>query len=479
MISLAGLRSDNLSRFDHPKSSDSDYKTLFENAMEGIFQTSPEGRLITVNPALARILGYESPQELLKKIRGREELAYVTPNRRKKFLKIIHRRGEISNFESQMYRKDGSIIWISESANAIYDEKGKMAYYEGFIQDITDRKLAEEERAQLLIEQSARAEAEQAQKKLEVEIKKRIQTEKKLRHREKRFRALIEKSSEAITLINEEGKNIYASPSTTQVLGYDPREFTQFKPFELIHPQDIKQTKELIKNLVNKPYESSRGYYRIKHKDGSWHWIEFISTNLLTEPSIKAIVVNYHDVTKRIKLEQQKDEFLAIASHELKTPVTTIKAYAQLLQEQFGKKGQSAPNIFLEKINLQINNLTKLIHELLDVTRIEEGKLLFKRSKLNLKDLILQVVEDLKPTIPSHKLIVKKLPDAQTFVDRDRIGQVLINLISNAVKYSPGTDRIIIKSTKDENFVTISVKDFGIGIPGKHQKQIFDRFFRS
>ncbi len=459
------------------KESELEYKKIFDNAMEGIFQIYPDGRLIKVNPALASILGYESPQQLLREIRGDEEKVYVKPNDRKKFLKIIKRKGSVSNFEFQIYRRDGRVIWVSESATTVGDEEGDSLYYEGFIQDITDQKLAEEERAQLLIEQAARIEAEEAQEKLLLEIKRRTQIEKKLRHSAKRFRALIEKSTEAITLVDKRGKNLYASPSTFQILGYNPKEFLKFKPFELVHSDDKEQTKELIKKLLSKPYESNRGYYRLKHKSGNWCWMEFIATNLLLEPSVKAIVINYHDVTKRIKLEQQKDEFLAIASHELKTPVTTIKAYAQLLQAQFNKKGQSGR--FLEKINIQINNLTKLINELLDVTRIEEGKLLFRLAKFSLKNLVLQVIEDLQPTMPGHQIILQEMNDGQVLADRDRIGQVLINLISNAVKYSPGAGKVIVKGSKDKGFVQLSVTDFGIGIPKKYQAKIFDRFFRS
>lgn len=472
--------------------SELEYKKLFDNAMEGIFQIYPDGRLIKVNPALAGILGYESPQQLLREIRGNEEKIYVNPNDRKRLLKIIKGKGSVSNFESQIYRRDGRIIWISESAIAVRDEKGNVLYYEGFIQDTTEHKLAEEERAQLLIEQAARIEAEQAQEKLTVlatdnarlyqesllEIERRTQMEKKLRHSEKRFRALIEKSSEAITLVDETSRNIYASPSTSQILGYSPKEFLRFKPFVLIHPEDRKHTEELVKLLIYKPYESSRGYYRLKHKNGSWRWMEFIATNLLVEPSVKAIVVNYHDVTERIKLEQQKDEFLAIASHELKTPITTIKAYCQILQDQLLNKSDLQSASYLSKINLQVGRLTELVKDLLDVTRIEEGKLLFTKEDFNLDTYIFGLIEDLQQTVPSHKLILEGETKTQVFWDKDRISQALSNLVANAVKYSPRADKIIIRLESKKGNILLSVQDFGIGIPKQYKHKVFERFFR-
>lgn len=120
------------------------YRNIFENAVEGIFQSSPDGRYITANPALARIYGYSSPEELIGYFTDIEHQLYVEPNRRAEFIRLIDRYGVVSKFESQIYRRDGSIVWISEKAYAVRDEQGKLLYYEGLIEDITQRKQAEE-----------------------------------------------------------------------------------------------------------------------------------------------------------------------------------------------------------------------------------------------------------------------------------------------------------------------------------------------
>jgi len=134
------------------------YRSMFENAVSGIFQTTPDGHYISANPALARLYGYNSPEEMMGNLHDIEHQLYVEPKRRKEFATVLRERDSVSEFESQIYRRDGQIIWISESARAVRDDTGKLLYYEGFVEDITQRKQAEvalresEERLRLLIE---------------------------------------------------------------------------------------------------------------------------------------------------------------------------------------------------------------------------------------------------------------------------------------------------------------------------------------
>lgn len=121
------------------------YRSIFENAIGGIYQITPDGRYITANLALSRIFGYESPHDLITDISNIGLQLYVKSDRRSKFIHLIQQNKVITGFESQVYRKDGRKIWISESACAVYDANGKLLYYEGIIEDITERKLAEEE----------------------------------------------------------------------------------------------------------------------------------------------------------------------------------------------------------------------------------------------------------------------------------------------------------------------------------------------
>ncbi|MBD2563006.1 MULTISPECIES: PAS domain-containing sensor histidine kinase [Nostoc] len=132
------------SAYQKIKVAEAKYRSIFENAVEGIFQSSPDGRYITANPALARIYGYSLAEEVTANSTVIEQL-YVDPNRRAEFVRLMEKYGSVSEFESQIYRRDGTIVWISEKAYAVRDEQGKLLYYEGLIEDITQRKQTEEE----------------------------------------------------------------------------------------------------------------------------------------------------------------------------------------------------------------------------------------------------------------------------------------------------------------------------------------------
>ncbi|MEH2121339.1 MAG: ATP-binding protein [Nostoc sp.] len=133
------------SAYQKLKVAEAKYRSIFENAVEGIFQSSPDGRYITANPALARIYGYSFAEEVTANFTDIEHQLYIDPSRRAEFVRLMEKYGSVSEFESQIYRRDGSIVWISEKAYAVLDEQGKLLYYEGLIEDITQRKQTEEE----------------------------------------------------------------------------------------------------------------------------------------------------------------------------------------------------------------------------------------------------------------------------------------------------------------------------------------------
>lgn len=125
--------------------SDQMYRSIFENALEGIFQTTPTGQYINVNPALAKMYGYDSIPDLIKGLTHIDNQLYVNPHRRDEFISLMREHGVVRAFESEIYRKDKSIIWISENARAVFDENKKLLYYEGMVEDITERKRLEME----------------------------------------------------------------------------------------------------------------------------------------------------------------------------------------------------------------------------------------------------------------------------------------------------------------------------------------------
>lgn len=183
------------------------------------------------------------------------------------------------------------------------------------------------------------------------------------------------------------------------------------------------------------------------------------------------------DITRQKELEHQKDDFLGIASHELKTPVTSIKAYEQVLQAQFSKKGDIKAVEQLQKMDTQVNKLTNLIGDLLDVTKIQSRKLEFHPNYFDFNELVNEIVEELKLTT-NHKLITKLNKTKTIYADRERVGQVITNLITNAIKYSPHSKNIYVKTATNNNTVTLCIKDFGVGIPKSKHNKVFEQFFR-
>ena len=121
------------------------YRSIFENAIEGIFQTTPSGQYLNVNPALAKMYGYDSTDDLIAGLTAIDNQLYVDPNRRGEFVKLMREKGVVRSFESEIYCKDKSTIWISENARAVRDETGTVVYYEGMVEDITDRKQLEKQ----------------------------------------------------------------------------------------------------------------------------------------------------------------------------------------------------------------------------------------------------------------------------------------------------------------------------------------------
>lgn len=175
---------------------------------------------------------------------------------------------------------------------------------------------------------------------------------------------------------------------------------------------------------------------------------------------------------------QRKDEFISIASHELKTPVTSLKAFVQILKRKSDESGEHDLMRYLTKMDEQILRLTGLIANLLDVARIQSGKMPFEMKKFDLNACIGDIVEVNSQITKKHRIIVKGSVNKLIYGDEDRICQVLNNLITNAVKYSPKKDTVEIHITNTPDNVLVSVRDFGIGIDKKHQKKIFERFYR-
>lgn len=246
----------------------------------------------------------------------------------------------------------------------------------------------------------------------------------------------------------------------------------------LMHPEDLKTVLERWKLSLEtgNPYQTE---FRMMDKYGNYRWwlVRALALKDAKDKIIKWYGTNT-DITDQKELERQKDNFLAVASHELKTPVTSIKAYAQVLEMMLNRAGDTKNALLMSKMDGQINRLNSLIGDLLDVTKINSGRLEFDNIPFDFNQMMLEIIEDMQLTSGSHQINHQLSFQRMVTGDRERIAQVVINLITNAIKYSPDANRIIIYTEDHDTEVQLCVQDFGIGLTRDKMDRVFEQFYR-
>lgn len=302
-----------------------------------------------------------------------------------------------------------------------------------------------------------------------------------LQHLTGGFDFLINQTPIIVTIINKDGIILYQSPNVKNILGYDSqkRMGQNFIRSRLVHPDDVAIKQKLLAKAFKTPNANFIDEMRLQHKNGTWCWLESIFNNQLTNPKVRGIVVISYDINKRKLSELQKNEFLSIASHELKTPLTTIRAYGQLLLKRFAKEEKKEQELqFLENIVFQTGKLKGLIDDLLDVSKLQEGKFSVQSEPFQMQVLVKKIIADFH--ITSESRVIELVQTTKTYVigDEFRITQVIMNLLTNAIKYSPDSSRIEMGIKRIGKYVVTNVTDHGEGIPVSKQKFVFDRFFK-
>lgn len=304
--------------------------------------------------------------------------------------------------------------------------------------------------------------------------------ENKLRKSEEHYRWIVEQVKDHVLYsMDKEGLITDWNNAAEQITGYK-RDEVIGKFHGLIYtPEDNKN--KIPREEMNKANSNGMAINERWHmrKDKTIFWGSGIVTPIRGETgNLLGFSKVMRDVTVRIEQEQRKDEFLSIASHELKTPLTSIKAYTQILAKRLTTSDDAKNVYFINKIDNQTNKLAILINDFLDISKIEAGKLVFNKKKFDLDALIKKIIIDFQYMTETHQ--IKKIGKIKKTVygDEDRISQVLTNLLTNAIKYSPDANEIIVRSKQNKDTVTISVRDFGIGILKSKQKNIFDKYFQ-
>ena len=234
-------------------------------------------------------------------------------------------------------------------------------------------------------------------------------------------------------------------------------------------------------NFITKGYSSGGLDYITKPVDMNILLLKVKTFYRIYEQSRKLIEIQealLEEIEFRKRAERKKDEFISIASHELKTPLTSVKGYVQLLERSIDKGDISTVKKHLQKAQLQLDKLNDLIADLLDISKIESGKLKFNKKFFNLNTLLDSIIEIIHQSNPEFKIIKTGVIEPEIFADEMRIEQVIVNFLTNAIKYSPGTAEVHINTILKGERLVVSVRDFGIGIHPEQQKSVFDKFFR-
>jgi signal transduction histidine kinase/DNA-binding response OmpR family regulator len=301
----------------------------------------------------------------------------------------------------------------------------------------------------------------------EIEFRKKV--ERQLEDRAAELHSILESIPQIAFTTRADGKIEYVNK---QWLKYAPSK----QAFPFTHPDDTDLVRQWEKTVQSG--EALELEVRVRKVDEHTYRYHLLRAIPIHEGGvITKWVGTFTDIEDQKEAVRKKDEFISIASHELKTPLTTIKAYVQLLERSIQEEDPT--RMYVERALVQVRKLDNLIVDLLDLSKIESGKLKFNKQGFNFGKMLAGAIDTIRQTYPEYSIVRNGLADIDVYGDEMRIEQVIINYLSNAVKYSPDNKEVHIDiSLRPDNTVFVLVRDFGIGIPKEHQADIFSKFYR-
>ncbi|MFL5625573.1 MAG: PAS domain S-box protein [Ktedonobacteraceae bacterium] len=406
---------------------------IVESSDDAILSKNLEGIITSWNAAAERIYGY-SAQEIV----GQPVTLLFAPDRQDEFTQIMMRirRGQrVDPYETIRVRKDGTFLTVSVTVSPIKDSTGTIIGASAIARNITEHKRLEA-----------------------------------------KFRQLFNSNLIGVFVSDFAGTFLDANDAFLDLLGYTRAELQAGTVLrDALTPPEFHY---LSQNAVKALQETgTSGTYEKEylHKSGKRIPVLVAVTRIEQSETGIGFVL---DISERKELDKRKDEFISMASHELKTPVTSLKGFLSLLQRRMTIQGEEKSLYYLACMDAQVNKLIKLINDLLDLSKMQTGQLNYREERFEVAALVQEIVENVQETTKTHHLLLEEQTLAEVFGDRDRIGQVLINLLNNAIKYSPQADTVLVRVAKDQNKALVSVQDFGIGIAKEHQQKIFERFYQ-
>ena len=432
------------------KRSEARFTELFETLQEGIYIITPEDKILEVNPALVRMLGYSSKDELLSK---RVSDIFADETQRNSIFREVSREASPRGHELALRRKDGEPVYCLNTASAVRDTSGRVVRFQGALVDITERRAIE----------------------------------KQLHQQQEFARRLVDSFPDLIFVVDTERRYNFVSAKFKEVLGYEPAEVVGLTFGERTHVDDRPAMMALFDDLVAGKQNFASIEVRVRHKLGEWRSLKCNFSPLLDEHGkIEGAVVSGRDVTEVKRLETQliqaeklaaMGQMLAGVAHELNNPLTAILGASELLRERQGVDDNTKRQ--LEMTHRQARRAARIVQNLLEFSR---------PASPQKKTLDLNVVVDRTLQLQDHSLRrnnveveFQAVPDLPSIVgDANQLIQIFLNLISNAeqaIREARPSGRIQIRLGRSGTRVTATVQDDGVGIPPEVLPKLFDPFF--
>ncbi len=307
---------------------------------------------------------------------------------------------------------------------------------------------------------------------LELEVERRKQAQKELRSKVDYLHTLLESLPQIAFTCDNRGNIDFVNGRWFQFSD----DATIFPP---TYPGDRPIAAELQASLQSgEPLEME---VRLKKRSCGEYSYQLLRVWPILENGESNWVGTFTDIDAQKRAEKEKDEFLSIASHELKTPLTSIKAYMQLLDRKLRLEEESAEAKYVHRVQGQVDKLNSLIGDLLDLSKIDNGKLIINKKVFSLEHMVKSAVDSIVQTHDQSNMVLYRegdISDVLVYGDEIRLEQVLVNFLTNAYKYAAGTEKVIVDCRILGDAVKISVTDFGIGIPAEKQADVFEKFYR-
>ncbi len=297
---------------------------------------------------------------------------------------------------------------------------------------------------------------------------------------EERLRLAIDSASLGTWYIDAVTRKFVPSVRLKEMFGYYPDEDMTYEGAITQIPEEHQnRVVQAVENAITNNQSYNIEYPIIGYHDKKLRWVKATGKLFTVQEDQPA---NFYgtmaDITEHKQNEQRKNDFIAMVSHELKTPLTTMNGYNQLLLLKARKSDDTFSVNTLEKVHKQLDKMTKLVESFLDVSRVEAGKIHIERKRFDMAALVKEVEEEMTSNAVSKQIVFKPVETTWVNVDKDKIEQVINNFITNAVKYSPPGSPIQVACVTMDGYAEVSVKDEGIGIKQNDISQIFDRFYR-